>query len=74
MRTAWGVYPWVWIAWALLFLVLELVPLAMGKPQYTLSDYVWRLEEVNAKWTFLRYVVAVACLWLFLHMAFGWFR
>ena len=67
-------YPWVWIAWIAWFLAWELGALAAGHPQWTLSDYVWRLEEVNARWTFLRYFVAVFTLWLTLHMTFGWFR
>lgn len=73
MTWAWRLYPWTWYALLVLFLVFELVPLFAGKPQYTLSEYVWRLEDVNAKWTALRYFIAAFCLWLFLHMAFRWF-
>jgi hypothetical protein len=39
-----------------------------------LSDYVWRLEQINRTWTFLRFFVAAFCAWLFLHMTFGWLR
>lgn len=67
-------YPWVWLAWMAWFFLWEFLALGTGHSQWTLSDYVWRLEEVNAQWTFLRYVVAAFCLWLFLHMAFGWLR
>lgn len=67
-------YPWVWFALAVQFLVAELIPLALKKPQYTLSDYVWRLEEINKGWTFARYFVAAFFLWLALHMVFKLFR
>jgi hypothetical protein len=63
-----------WITWIALFLGLELSALFTGHSRYTLSDYVWRLEEISAGWTFLRYFVAVFCLWLMLHLTFGWFR
>jgi hypothetical protein len=67
-------YPWVWYLWGALFFLFELVPLAMKKDQYTLSEYVWRLEDYSVGWTALRYFVAALCLWLFFHLAFGWFR
>ena len=67
-------YPWVWFAWAAWFLGFELWAIATGNTRLTLSDYVWRLEEVSAPWTFLRYLVAALTLWLFLHLTFGWFR
>lgn len=68
------VYPWPWLAWVILFAVFEGVPLALGKPQYTLSEYIWRLEGLGPAWTFVRYLIAVLSLWLFLHLTFGWFR
>lgn len=68
------VYPWVWIFMILWFIVFEFTPLAAGKPQYTLSDYVWRLEEINRSWTFLRWCVASLSLFLFLHLTFGILR
>lgn len=68
------VYAVIWILWIAYFLVAELTALFSGHHELTLSDYVWRLEEVNRAWTFLRYFVAVFCLWLFLHMVFGLFR
>ncbi len=67
-------YPWVWLAWAAWFLVFELGAIFTGHSSLSLSDYVWRLEEVSARWTFLRYLVAALTLWLFLHLTFGWFR
>jgi len=67
-------YAVAWILWIAAFLAIELSALFTGHNQYTLSDFVWRLEEVNRSWTFLRYCVAVFCLFLFFHMTFGWFR
>lgn len=71
MKTAYAV---LWMAWIAAFLSLELTALFSGHHELTLSDFVWRLEEINKAWTFLRYFVAAFCLWLFFHMAFGWFR
>lgn len=67
------VYALMWVGWIAAFLAIELSAIFTGHNQYTLSDFVWRLEEINTGWTFLRYFVAAFCLWLFLHMAFGWF-
>ncbi len=67
-------YPWVWIALAAWFVIWETTAFAIGRHDLTLSDYVWRLEEVNARWTFLRYLIAAVTLWLFFHLTFGWFR
>jgi hypothetical protein len=67
-------YPWAWYAWAAAFAALEGIPLATGHTSWTLSDYVWRLEELGTPWTFLRYLIAVLSLWLFLHLTFGLFR
>lgn len=69
-----GIYPWLWVAWIAAFFLIELTALWSGHPQYTLSWYVWRLEQISASWTFLRFFIAAFCLWLFFHMAFGWFR
>ena len=68
------VYAALWIGWIFSFLAIELSAIWSGHDQYTLSFFVWRLEEVNRAWTFLRFFVAAFCLWLTLHMAFGWFR
>lgn len=67
-------YSVLWIAWLVAFLVIEFSALLQGRPEWTLSEYVWRVEKLGATWTFLRYFVAVFCLWLFFHMAFGWWR
>ena len=72
--TASRLYAVLWIGWLAAFLVIEFSALFAGRPQYTLSDYVWRLERINQAWTVVRYFVAAFCIWLALHMTFGWFR
>lgn len=73
MKTG-NVYATLWILWIVAFLAIELTALWTGKSQYTLSEYVWRLERLGTAWTFIRYFICAFCLWLFCHMAFGWFR
>jgi len=68
------VYAALWIGWLLAFLVIELTALHTGHGQYTLSEFVWRAEKINRAWTFLRFAIMAFCIWLTLHMAFGWFR
>jgi hypothetical protein len=63
-------YNILWLCWAAMFFALELTALFTKHSNLTLSDYVWRLEEVSTGWTFLRYVVAVMSFWLFLHLTF----
>ena len=69
-----AVYAVLWIGWVAGFLAIELTAIFTGHSRFTLSAFVWRLEEINRAWTFLRYFVAVFCAWLFLHMVFGLFR
>jgi hypothetical protein len=73
MRAA-TAYAVLWIGWIALFLAIEMSALWSGHPQWTLSDFVWRLEQINRSWTFVRFFVCAGCVWLFFHMAFGWFR
>ena len=68
------VYAVLWIIWIAAFLAIELTAIGTGNTRYTLSDFIWRLEEVNGAWTFLRFAVCAFCIWLFFHLAFGWFR
>ena len=63
-----------WVAWFLAFLAFEIFQLATGHPENTLSEFVWHLEDLGHGWTFARYFLAAGFLWLFFHMAFGWFR
>jgi len=67
-------YTLLWLGWMVAFLAIELTALFTGHSEYTLSDFVWRLEQVNRAWTFARFFIVAFCLWLTLHMAFGWFK
>jgi hypothetical protein len=68
------IYPLLWIAWVAGFLVIELSALWTGHSQFTLSDYVWKLEQINRGWTFLRFFICAFCVWLILHLVWGLFR
>ena len=69
-----NVYAVLWIFWIASFLAIELSALWRGHSEYTLSEFVWRLEQLGKAWTFLRFFICAFCIWLLLHMAFGWFR
>lgn len=71
MKLAYGI---LWLLWIAMFAAIEFTALGTGKPQYTLSEFVWRAEQLGQPWSFARYFIAVFCLWLALHMIFGWFR
>lgn len=73
MKAAW-VYAALWIGFVLWFLAVEFTAIGTGNSKYTLSDFIWNLEQINRGWTFLRFLVCAFCVWLFFHMAFGWFR
>ncbi len=66
------VYALLWITWITAFLAIELSAIFTGHSQFSLSDFVWRLEGTGRTWTFLRYFIAVFLLWLFGHMVFRW--
>jgi hypothetical protein len=66
-------YPYAWYIWWGLFVVFEGIPIAFKKEQYTLSEYIWRLEGYSPGWTALRYFIAAACVWLFFHLVFRLF-
>lgn len=78
---AWSYY---WIAWLMAFTGPELYAV-FTNPNNTLSDNVWRLENLNlnqpfdfAMWTDVHWAVAVIVwllfLWLSAHMPFGLLR
>jgi hypothetical protein len=66
-------YAYLWIGWIVAFLAIEFSALAVNA-KYTLSDFVWRFEDLGAPWTFARYFIAAFLVWLALHMVFGLFR
>jgi hypothetical protein len=67
------VYPVLWIVWIVAFLAIEFTAIGTGHPQFTLSDYVWKLEQINRAWTCLRFFIAAFCVWLFFHRVLHWF-
>jgi hypothetical protein len=68
------VYGLLWLAWIIIFLVIELSALWTGHPSRTLSDWVWQLEGLGRGWTFARYFIAAFLCWLAGHLIFGWWR
>lgn len=68
------VYPLLWIAWIAAFLAIELSALWSGHPNWTLSEYVWKLEQINRSWTFLRFFICAFCVWLLFHLVWGFWR
>lgn len=63
-----------WIIWIVSFFPIEITALLTHNARYTLSGIVWHAEALGGQWTFVRYYVAVFCVWLALHMVFGWFK
>lgn len=68
------IYSYLWIAWIAMFFAIELTALFTGKPQYTLSEFTWRAEELGHPWDFARFFIAAGCIWLSMHLVFGWWR
>lgn len=85
--TQWNGWSWYWLTWfvvafPLAFLVPELVALATGHPENSLSAQIWRLEGflpghagVFWHWTALHIliggVLAVLLVWLIGHFTLG---
>lgn len=67
-----ALYSCLWLAWVGAFFLIEFSALLGAGAQYTLSDYVWRME--GAGWSFARYVVAALLIFLAGHFLFRWFR
>jgi hypothetical protein len=74
-----------WLGWILAFLIPELWALWAGRPQDTLSETVWSVENLNlnqpfdfAMWTDVHWAIAILVwalfLWLSLHFPFGLMR
>ncbi len=43
-----------------------------GHHEVTISDFTWRLEGLG--WSFSRFFIAAALIWLTLHLSLGWFK
>lgn len=72
-------YRWLWVAWVGAFLVLEFTAIIRRQYKNTFSDFVWWLADITPgrtswNWTAVHLFIAVFLLWLFLHLAFGYFR
>lgn len=76
-----------WLTWFtvsfLVFLTVEVWALASGRPDRTLSEAVWRLEEFKNNqsiwnWSAIHYwfmgAFSLTNLWLFFHFGWGRFR
>lgn len=76
-----------WLTWFLLsflsFLTVEVWMLATGRPEYTLSESIWRLEEYKDQQSFWNWsaghylfmsAFGLTSFWLFFHFGWGRFR
>lgn len=50
----------------------EIAALASGHPEWTISDFTWRLEGPG--WSFARFFIAATLIWLTFHLSAGWFK
>lgn len=50
----------------------EISAFAIGRHDLTISDFTWQLEGVG--WSFARFFIAAALIWLTLHLSLGWFK
>lgn len=50
----------------------EFAAFAIGRRDLTISDFTWALE--GAGWSFARFFIAAALIWLTLHLSLGWFK
>lgn len=69
------IYTWLWLAWGLVFLLIEGRALTNKQADDTLSEHVWKWFTVrgkNARWTFQRFFLAAFMVWLSGHFIFGW--
>jgi hypothetical protein len=62
-----------WVVWLAGFGVWEGLALADENTGDTLSEHVWSVADVfSGQWTFERYFLAAAMVWLTGHFVFGW--
>jgi hypothetical protein len=85
--TGWNAWSWYWLIWLIVtiplaFLIPELIALASGHPENTLSAQIWRLEQFLPghagpiwSWTAMHFLIgglfAVLFVWLIGHFTFG---
>jgi type II secretory pathway component PulF len=69
-----------WACWLLIgFCVPEFFALITRRSNSTLSGFVWFLCDITPgrtdwSWTAVHLFVAMFLIWLFIHLAFGYFR
>jgi hypothetical protein len=78
MRHSWA--DWYWPAWLVIgFGVPEFVALRTGHPEWTFSDWIWRVTDTLPgstiwEWTAIHVFLALFLIWLTLHLVFGIWR
>lgn len=69
-RIRWNTpWPWLWVAWILMFLVIEFWAIFDDDPDDTLSEHVWSLMNMSS---FIAFAVVTLLVWLIYH--FVWER
>lgn len=66
------VYMIAYLVGAAWLLGWELSAIFTHHVEWTISDFTWQLEGVG--WSFARFFIAAALIWLTLHLSLGWFR
>lgn len=71
------VYWWAWLLGG--FCVPEFIGLLSGHPEWTFSDFVWRVCDVLPgqtvrEWTFAHVALAALMVWLLFHFVFRIWR
>lgn len=63
-------FTWAWIAWGVMFLIIEVIALKRRNGE-TLSEHVWRWIDVRNGWGAARVGVLGFTVWLVIHFQ-GW--
>lgn len=66
------VYMVAYLVGAAWLLGWELSAIFTRHVEWTISDFTWQLEGPG--WSFARFFIAAALIWLTLHLSLGWFR
>lgn len=64
LKTPW---PWLWMAWIAMFLVIEFWAIIDDDPNDTLSEHVWSLMNVSS---FIGFAVVSLLVWLIYHFVY----
>lgn len=69
-----NVYDWLWIAWAVAFICIELPAILNNQEGDTLSEKVWAIASIKTKgghWRIRRLILLSGLAWLCLHFLTG---